>query len=416
MQQPPGFEIPGMESKVCLLRKSIYGLKQSPRQWYEEFDTFLRSIGWVRSQYDPNLYFFREGDSIVIIMLYVDDLLITGNCPKKICAVKQQLQDRYRMKDLGLVHRYLGVDFVRTIDHGLFLHQQEYTEALLQESGMLDSNCEFIPLPMGHVLTSETHTPSVDLHEYCHIVGKLIFLCHTRPDIAYAVGLVSRFMHCPQRLHWESVQHILRYLNYTKDFGILYNRSTDITLHGFTDADYLGCPDTRQSVGAYLFQLAAGPISWSSKQQSTVSDSTTEAEYKALSEGAKEAVYVRRLFQELQVFSPLTLPLTCSDVPIHNDLHGATTPSQMDTHLSCDNQGAVKLAKNPIFHAKTKHIEAKHHFIRERVLEGEISLKYIHTDDNPADLLTKPLLRQKFELHRESMGVISRAQLRELTT
>lgn len=272
---------------------------------------------------------------------------------------------------------------------------------------MHNSKCEYTPVPEGQVLTSQTGTPSVDITDYCHAVGKLIFLTNTRPDIAYAVGVVSRYMAHPQQRHWEAVKHILRYLKGTMDYGIHFQHSASPVLHGFADADFLGCPDTRRSRGAYLIQLAHGPISWSSKLQSTVSDSTTEAEYKALSEATKEAVYVRRLLIELNINSDLKVPIGFSNSSIRDNLAKASLPTAFDVHLHCDNQGSIKLANNPVFHARTKHIEGKHHFVRERVLEGEVTLSYINTAENPADLLTKPLSRQKFEKHRMVIGITS---------
>lgn len=171
--------------------------------------------------------------------------------------------------------------------------------------------------------------------------------------------------------------------------------------------------ETRRSIGAYVFTLASGPIAWSSKQQPTISDSTTEAEYKALLEGAKEAVYIRRLLLELQAFEPGQVPVQFNDATIHKDLVNAHLPSIHNAHLHCDNQGSIKLARNPVFHAKTKHIESKHHFIRERVLEKEILLKYVLTNENPTNMFTKPLCRNRFELHRASIGIRS---ILELTT
>lgn len=407
MQQPQGFEVPGKESMVCRLRRSLYGLKQAPRAWYEEIDSHLTSTGWTRSLADPNLYFCHKNGHISIIMLYVDDLLITGSDSNQIAAVKSHLRNRYHMKDLQLAQKYLGIEFCRT-PTGLILHQSAYCEALVEEFGMRDSRVEHIPLPEGHTLTSETGTPSVDTTEYCHAVGKLIFLTHTRPDITYAVGVVSRYMAHPQQQHWESVKHILRYLKGTTSLGINFQRShAPATLQCFTDADFLGCPETRRSRGAYLLQFSNGPISWSSKLQSTVSDSTTEAEYKALSEGAKEAVHLRRLLLEIATHKVLPVPISLSNTSIHANLALAHSPTELDLHLHCDNQGSIKLAKNPIFHARTKHIEGKHHFIRERVLEGEITLSYINTNENPADLLTKPLSRIKFEKHQNFIGIKS---------
>lgn len=221
MRQPLGFQIPGQEHLVCRLRHSIYGLKQSPRTWYYKIDTYLLSSGWACSFADPNLYYVREEGTLIILMLFIDDLLVTGNNPACISQIKDTLQEKYQMKDLGLVQHYLGIEFLRT-SSGLLLHLRTYIQQMLEETGMSDSRIEFIPLPLGHLLMSETNTPTVDVIDYYHIVGKLIFLLHSHPDISYAIGVVSRYMSKPQQSHWESVLHILCYLNYTRDLGIFF--------------------------------------------------------------------------------------------------------------------------------------------------------------------------------------------------
>lgn len=406
MQQPQGFEEEGSENLVCRLLKSIYGLKQSPRAWYQEIDKHLRAQGWTRSNADPNLYFLQEGASIVLLLLYVDDLLITGNDSTKVVEEKKKLQEKYEMKDLGEIRKYLGVEFAHT-PSGLLLHQRSYAEQILQECDMVHCKPAHTPLPEGFVTKSDTGTAPVDLSEYCKIVGKLLFLTTTRPDLSYSVGIAARFMSKPQQQHLDAVKHILRYIKTTTDFGISFQRSPTLALEGFTDADYLGCLDTRRSTAGYVFKLATGPISWASKRQPTVSDSTTEAEYKALCEATKEAVYLRRLLLELGSLRALTVPLGCKNSTIHSDLSEAHIPTIHDVHLNCDNQGSIRLAQNPIFHARTKHIEAKHHFVRERILEGEVSLEYVTTTEQHADIFTKQVCRQTFEKHREFLGLRS---------
>jgi hypothetical protein len=200
-----------------------------------------------------------------------------------------------------------------------------------------------LPLLVGYALEVETHTPPVDVSAYCHLVGQIIFLCHTHPNLSYAVGIVY-CMHSPQKAHWDSVKHVLRYLNFTSDFGILYSPDGGTNLHGYTNSDYLGCNNTCRSMPP---KLAGGPISWSSKQQPTVSDSTTKAEYNAFSEAAKEGIYMRRLFEELQVTPPQKVPITCQDPQVHADLHDSATPTLADLHLSCGNQGCVEARQEP---------------------------------------------------------------------
>lgn len=422
MLQPPGFSLPGLEHLVCLLKRTLYGLKQSPRAWYQAIDSFLLSSGWQRSTQDHNLYFFTSGSILVIILLFVDDLLITGNSNAKIDETKKQLKQQYEMKELGPVTRYLGVQ-IDTLPDGYFLHQQNYTDQLLLDAGMTECRPSAVPLPEGTVLFTDMSAAPVDSTHYSRLVGKLIYLTNTRPDISYFVGIVNRYMVAPQQPHLDAVRHILRYLRATSDFGLLYSRTSPSQLQGFTssngpwsitgftDADWGACQETRRSVGAYLFLFAGGPISWSSKRQLTVSRSSTESEYKSLSNGAQESVHLSRLLNELPLTTDMLVPLHCSEQSVLTDLTAASLPTQHDILLHCDNIGALKLAKNPVFHARTKHIEIDHHFVRERVLEGEICLSYISTHDQPADLLTKPLGRLKFNQHRHAIGMVSRKSL-----
>jgi hypothetical protein len=292
----------------------------------------------------------------------------------------------------------------QSLPDGIFLNQTEYSLQLLRDHGMDDCRPEHIPLPSGLTLLTDMGSPTTDTTNYCTIVGKLIFLTTTRPDIAYAVSNVSRFMSHPQIAHLDAVFHILRYIKKTANYGLFYARNDIKPLQGFTDADWASCTETRKSTGGYCFILAGSAITWQSKRQPTVSKSSTESEYISLSTGVSEATWLYRLLQELDFDSkpPSRIPLSFNNSDISSDLIAFQPIS-----LHCDNQSAIKLAKNPVFHARTKHIEVHHHFIREKLLRGEICLNYISTDDQPADIFTKALPRIKFEQHRGALGVIS---------
>lgn len=311
------------------------------------------------------------------------------------------------MKDLGALRRYLGVDFVST-DQGVLMHQAEYSSHLISEYKLHNSRPAKTPLPEGLTLSAETNTQAIDPTTYCQLVGKLIYLTNTRPNLSFAVGLVSRFMSQPQQAHWDAAIHILKYISGTMDLGIFFQRSPHLELQGYTDSDWgNSCSDTRRSTGGHIFMLASGPITWSSKRQPTVSRSTTEAEYRSLSDGAQEGVYLKRLIEELHRCHLPPAQIKCKDATIATDLGKALSPTQQDLHLMCDNISAIKLAKNPVFHARTKHLEIHHHFVRERQLAGEISVQHISTQEQPADILTKSLSRIKFEQHRKSIGMRS---------
>ena len=207
-------------------------------------------------------------------------------------------------------------------------------------------------------------------------------------------------MSSPQKAHLDAAHNILRYLKHSYDYRILFHHDVPLSLEGFTNADWGSCPETGRSIGAYLFKAAGGPISWMSKRQLTILRSSTESEYKALSDGVQEAVWISRLLIELQVLSqsPTSLHQTNSEIQ---------TQLEPSLVIQCDNQSAIKLAKNPVFHARSKHIEIHHHFIRQRVLEGEIGLQFISTSQQPADILTKSLGITKFEHHRNTLNLYS---------
>ncbi|MCO5598123.1 hypothetical protein L7F22_052215 [Adiantum nelumboides] len=215
---------------------------------------------------------------------------------------------------------------------------------------------------------------------YASAVGSLMYaMVATRPDIAFAVGVVSRYMSNPGKKHWEAVKCILRYLKGTKDLCICFGKS-ETSMHGFTDADFAGHPDCRKSTSGYVFTFTGGAVSWISKLQKCVALSTTEAEYVAATEASKEALWLMRLVEELGIKS---------QVPV----------------VHCDSQSAIMLARNPVFHAKPKHIEVKYHFIRSMLDDKSITLVKVHTDDNPANLLTKSLPAERFAYCRQMMGI-----------
>jgi hypothetical protein len=236
MEQPLGFTAPGQTHLVCELTKSLYGLRQSQREWYEVIDNEIKLHGMTKSQADHNLYIIKEGDSITILALYVDDLFITGNDESKITWIKRKLSQRFEMVDLGRMRKFLGIIFTQSID-GIALDQTRYAKELLIEFDMWDSKPSPIPLPEGLKLWSNMDSSYVDIHNYCRLVGKLILVI-TRADIAYVVNVISRYMSEPQETHLNVAKHILRYIRGTLDYGILYRRGGNTEITGYTDADW----------------------------------------------------------------------------------------------------------------------------------------------------------------------------------
>ncbi|GMI79054.1 hypothetical protein HRI_001574700 [Hibiscus trionum] len=383
MTQPEGYVDAGGKKWVCKLNKSLYGLKQSPRQWYKRFDSFMRRQKYTRSKYDHCVYLRKLQDgSFIYLLLYVDDMLIASKSQQEIDKLKAQLNQEFEMKDLGEAKKILGMEISRDRRRGkLCLTQKQYLKKVLQCFGMNEST-KHVSTPLAsHLKLSSQLSPKTDEEReymakvpYANAVGSLMYaMVCTRPDISQAVGVVSRYMHDPGKGHWQAVKWILRYLQQTVDVGLVFEQDETLGqfVVGYVDSDYAGDLDKRRSTTGYLFALAKAPVSWRSTLQSTVALSTTEAEYMAVAEAVKEAIWLNGLLEDLGVV-------------------------QSHISLYCDSQSAIHLAKNQVYHSRTKHIDVRYHFVREIFEEGKILLQKIATAENPADMLTKVVTSIKF--------------------
>ncbi len=382
MEQPEGFVKPGEEHLVCKLKKSIYGLKQSPRCWSKTFTEFMKNIGFKQSTSDPCV-FVKSQQELEILAVYVDDLILITESMESMKEMKLALKKRYKMKDMGELSYILGISVIQDKEKNcVFLHQKHYIEAILQKYGMHDANPVATPTDANVKLKrNDGVSKPVNSSTYQSMVGSLLYAAMaTRPDIAQAVSVVSKFNANPNAAHLTAVKRILRYLKGTLNLALKYERSDSGTLIGYSDADWAGDQDDRRSTTGNVFLLGGGAVSWLSKKQSTVALSTAEAEYVALSQAAQECVWLRRLLSDLG--------MDVSPVMILED-----------------NQGAIAIAKNPVDHSRTKHIDIRYHYIRECVQNGQIQLQYCPTDDMKADILTKPLVRQKFVYLRSQIGL-----------
>ena len=270
------------------------------------------------------------------------------------------------MKDLGSASYFLGLEISHN-SHGYFLSQQKYTQDLINLVGLTDDKQVDTPLEVNVKYSKNDGEPITDPTLYRRVVGSLVYLTVTRPDIAHAVQLVSQFVSDPRRLHLTALHRIIRYLRSTSDLGLPYYKSALPQLQAYSDADYGGCPDTRRSTTGYCSFLGSSLLSWKSKKQPTVSKSSTEAEYRAMSAVCSEIVWLRRLLADFGMAPSIPTP------------------------LFCDNESAVKIASNPVFHERTKHIEIDCHFVREKFEQGLITLPHVSTKDQIADILTKSL-------------------------
>src|SRR5579859_2376507 len=384
VEQPEGFITPGKEDHVCLLRKALYGLKQSPRAWFQLIVEVLVDFDFKQCESDPCIFIHKNvNGERTDIALYVDNLIIAWDNEADIAMIKWCLGERFNMKDLGIARRFLGMEIEYRNDGSIKIHQNRYIQQLLKRHGLRDCNSVTTPLDTSVKLSSITKDEApADPREYASIVGGLMFAaCVTRPDIMCAVGQLSQFLNNPSSKHISAAKRVLRYLQGTSSLGITY-RPPPLRLQGYSDADWAGDMDTRKSTTGYVVMLNNGAIAWKSRRQPTVALSTMESEYMALTEATKELKWIRTLLAELS-YSNKNSP----------------------TDLFSDNQSAIALSKNPVAHARAKHIDLRHHFVREAIQDKIIWVQYIPTTEMTADSLTKTLEREKHEKCTARMGM-----------
>ncbi|GAA0152880.1 transmembrane signal receptor [Lithospermum erythrorhizon] len=371
LKQPPGFLHPDYPEHVCRLHKSLYGLKQAPRAWFQTFSSFLLGQGFVQSKADTSLFTFRSGSSLVYLLVYVDDIIITGSSSSLLSTIITRLNSTFSLTDLGPLSYFLGIQVQRSTDH-LFLSQQKYITDLLLKYGFLQ--CNSISTPVSPRTNSHISdgAPLDNPSEYRQLVGALQYLCITRPDITYAVNLASQSMHAPTSVHMIAAKRILRYLSSTKSHGVVLRASPSVNLRVYSDSDWAGCPVSRRSTSSYCIFFGDKLLTWSSKKHVTVARSSTEAEYRCLASTVAELTWIQYLLCDLQI--------SLAHAPI----------------VYCDNIAATYLAYNPVMHSRTKYISLDYHFVREKVALGDLQVVHVPTHAQLADVFTKALSGPKF--------------------
>jgi hypothetical protein len=396
---PEGIDIENKENKALRLNKTLYGLKQSGRVWNKTMTGYLKEIGLQPIPADPSVFINNTGS--IIVALYVDDLLLFAREEEELLKVKRALTDRFDIKDLGEVKHILGIEVQKGQDGSITLSQRHYIEDTIREFDTKETMIggRRITTPTNGYTdllppdsTTRDPEPSTNIREYQTIIGKLNWVARgTRADTAFAIGKLSQFLVNPTKRHLGGATRVLRYLNTTKDCAIRYSPQGNNDIVGYSDADYAGDIKTRRSTTGYLFTLAGGPITWVSKIQRSVATSTTEAEYIALSQAAKEAIWIRRFLEQIRYY---------------------TDKKQEPTTIYGDNQSSIALVKNLEFHSKTKHIDIGIHYVREQYEDSQISVSYIPTTEMLADCLTKPIGRQRLERTVSMLGYTSNNSLR----
>ncbi|KAJ9551376.1 hypothetical protein OSB04_015421 [Centaurea solstitialis] len=391
MAQPEGFVHAKYPNKVCKLKRSIYGPKQASRSWNLCFHEKVKEFGFSRSEDESCVYVKASGSNVVFLVLYVDDILLIGNNVPMLQDVKIWLGKCFAMKDLGNAAYILGIRIYRDRTKRLIgLSQSTYLDKILKKFNMSESKKGYLPMQHG-IRLSKNQCPSTSEEldrmsriPYASAIGSIMYaMTCTRPDVSFALSMVSRYQGNPCESHWTAVKNILKYLRRTKDVFLVYGGKDELRVTGYTDASFQTDRDDSRSQSGWVFLLNGGAVTWKSSKQDTVADSTCESEYIAASEAAKEAAWLKNFIGDLGVVPSISEPI----------------------EIFCDNEGAVALTKEPKDHGKSKHIERKYHFVRHKVEEKQIVVSRVPTEENPADPFTKALTRPKHEYHTEAIGV-----------
>jgi len=412
MEQPKGYNAklgPNGEKLYCKLEKSLYGLKQAGRNWNLLLDGWLKENGFKRSKTDPCLYVKEKGKSMLRLAIYVDDIITITNDDAMKTEFMEAFGKRFKISDKGDLSWFLGMEVkkMKLKDGSSYIEigQEKYFDDMIKRFNLTDANAQDTPATEERF--SKSQSPAIDSEKYhemrkvpfMELVGSLIYaMVCTRPDIAYSVGVLARYMSNYGDDHWKGAKRVLRYLKGTMKGALKYGspvmESGNLrlkkakvnlemkknVLYGYSDSDWAGDPDNRKSTSGYVFILNGGTISWSSKRQSTIAQSSCEAEYIAVNEAAREAVYLRGLLEDFGFPQPPTL-------------------------IMVDNNGAISMSKNPVNHKTSKHVEVKYHYIRKMVKRQQVVLTYVNTQLNIADMMTKPLGKLKQEqFHVEVLG------------
>ncbi|XP_068649615.1 uncharacterized mitochondrial protein AtMg00810-like [Aristolochia californica] len=369
IRPPPG--LPHPAGYVGRLRRALYGLKHAPRAWFAKFSSSLICLGFVASNYDSAMFIRKTVVGHIVVLLYVDDMIVTGDDEAGIADLKQQLHSLFEMKDLGYLRYFLGIE-VAYSPEGYILSQSKYISEVISREGLTDDRIMDSPIELNHRLGPTDGDLLSDVTRYREVVGSLVYLTVTRPDITHVVHVVSQFVSAPRTTHWTVVIRILLYLRGTVHHDLLLSSTSDLVLTSYSDADWAGDPTDRKSTTGYCIILGNSLVAWKSKKQSVVSRTSAEAEYQAMATIAAELIWFRRLLEELGF------------------------PQLSATPMFCDNQSAIQIAKNPVFHERSKYIKIDCHFMRHHYLQGSLTLPHVSSTSQLADVFTKSHTTPRF--------------------
>lgn len=352
--------------------KPDHVLRQAPRQWYKKLHSALTALGFRVSPADSSLFHYAKNGVTLFALVYVDDIILTGSSSAFIQQIISSLQTVFLLKDLSRLDYFLGIE-THWLADGLLLSQHKYILDLLQRARMIECKGISTPTVSRDNIFSDNSSFFADPTLYRSIVGGHQYLSLTRPEVCFSIHKASQYLHAPTDAHWSFVKRILRYLKATMNSGLFIRKSPHTALTVYTDADWASNFDDRKSTTGYAIFMGPNLISWNSKKQQTVARSSTEAEYRAIGLATVELTLIQALLRDI-------------------GFHSAHTPI-----LWCDNIGATYLSVNPIFHARTKHLEVDFHFVRDKVQKKELQVKFICSKDQLGDILTKSLSKARHQ-------------------
>jgi hypothetical protein len=384
VEQLPGFEDDRYPDHVYKLSKALYGLKQAPRAWYECLRYFLIANAFKVGKADPTLFTKTCDGDLFVCQIYVDDIIF-GSTNQKSCEEFSGMMQKFEMSMMGELNYFLGFQ-VKLLKEVTFISQTKYTQDLLKRFGMKDAKPTKTPMGTYGHLDLNKGGKYVDQKAYRSMIGSLLYLCANRPDIMLSVCICARFQSDPKEYHLVAVKRILRYLVSTHCFGIWYPKGSAFNLTGYSDSDYAGCKVDRKSTSGTCQFLGRSLVSWSSKKQTSVALSIAEAEYVAAGQCCAQLLWRRQTLRDFGY--------NLSKVP-----------------LLCENESAIRLADNPVEHNHTNHIDIRHHFLRDHQQRGDIDIYHISTDNQLADIFTKPLDEKRYCRLRSELNVLDSCNL-----
>ncbi|GKB30009.1 retrovirus-related pol polyprotein from transposon TNT 1-94 [Tanacetum coccineum] len=381
VSQPDGFVDPDNPNHVYKLKKALYGLKQAPRAWYDMLSSFLISQDFSKGSVDPTLFIRREGKELLLVQIYVDDIIFAASTPELCDLFAKIMCSKFKMSMMGKISFFLGLQISQS-PRGIFINQSKYALESLKKYGF--DSCDPVDTPMVEKskLDEDKEGKAVDPSHYRGMIGTLLYLTASRPDLQFAICMCARYQAWPIEKHLHAVKRIFRYLRGTVNRGLWYLKDSSIALTAFEYADHAGCQDTRRSISGSMQFLGDRLVSWSSKRQKSAEISSTEAEYIAMSGSCAQILWMRSQLTDYGLgFNKIS--------------------------MYCDNKSAISLCCNNVQHSRSKHIDIRFHFIKEQVENGVVELSFVNTKYQLADIFTKALCRERIEFLINKLGMRS---------